>query len=85
MRSYRFYYLDRNNHIIMGRDHEHPDDADAMLRAVELSTTHAVEVWQEGRLVGRLPKCNPSAKVSPQESTAENFRLNSGTPLASQT
>ena len=56
MTSYRFYFLDRKNHIVCARDSNHVADSDAMEHATELSVTHNVEVWQEARCVGQVGK-----------------------------
>jgi hypothetical protein len=56
MQQYRLYYFDKNDHIIMAQDFAARDDDDALCHAVPLTKTHAIEVWQLNRMIGRLSK-----------------------------
>lgn len=56
MGTYRFYILDRNNHIIEHRERACPDDLDALDMARFLSGDHPVELWMGARLVAHVNK-----------------------------
>lgn len=55
LRFYRAYQLDAAGHICSPPDViEAADDKEALQLARGLASTHLVEVWEQGRLVGRL-------------------------------
>lgn len=56
MQNYRLYFFDKNNHIILARDFTAQDDDGALCYAVPHTKTHAIEVWQLNRMIGRLAK-----------------------------
>ena len=53
MTIYRFYFLDRHDHIAHAKDVDCDSDADALDRARSLHHAHGLEVWDGRRLVGR--------------------------------
>ena len=57
MGIYRVYFMDRDDHILRGRDFEAADDAAATARAdqfcAEMAECVAVEIWQGARRLGR--------------------------------
>ena len=55
MPDYRIYRIDRENHIAGVREFPGVSDDDALAEAAEMVTTaYGIEVWDRGRLVGRL-------------------------------
>jgi hypothetical protein len=54
MGSYRFYILDKKNHIIGHRERACDDDLDALDMAKFLSGDHPIELWSGTRLVAHV-------------------------------
>ena len=55
MSLYRFYFLDRHDHIRSRADVECADDDDALGQATTVICDHpGIEVWQGNRVVGKL-------------------------------
>jgi hypothetical protein len=58
--SYRFYNLGRGGHIIGDREIvECADDKEAIKKAMLKADHFDVEIWDENRLVARLPSSLP--------------------------
>lgn len=56
MATYRYYFLDDQDHIIEAEAQEFPDDARAKEMAAEIAARHpgyAMEIWQGARIVHR--------------------------------
>jgi hypothetical protein len=56
MADYRCYFVNNLNQIQAAESLDCREDAEAMLRAVELAETQSlnIEIWSGARLVGRL-------------------------------
>jgi len=56
MAAYRFYYVNRNDHVFNGQLHECDHDLAALERAQSLCGEHSIEVWQKARRVALVGK-----------------------------
>jgi hypothetical protein len=56
MQEYEFRFQDRLKVTVHVEVHAHPDDLSALERARRLSSTHAIEVWDDNRFVVRVKK-----------------------------
>ena len=56
MQPYNMAFLDKLNVVITERGFAGRSDGDAVAHALTLCATYAIEVTQDDRLVGRIPK-----------------------------
>ena len=56
MPDYEFRFQDRLKVTVHAEVHPHPDDLSALERARALSSTHAIEVWNDGQFIARIKK-----------------------------
>jgi len=68
VRNYKLYSLDRNGRVFSVEDCEARDDLSALDAGRARCADNDVEVWQEGRRVGRLKKGNGGLDASDRES-----------------
>ena len=54
--GYRAFLFDRTGHVTKRHDFEADDDVQAVQIAQQYVDGHDVEVWQLGRVVGKLKK-----------------------------
>ena len=54
LQHYQIHFFDRLNFRVLVRKWSGKDDLDALDEARRLSTTHAIEVWQNDRRVARV-------------------------------
>ena len=59
--QYKIYIVDGKNRISFAYDFEGPDDLSALDKAYTFTHAHAVEVWQQTRLVARVAKGGEAA------------------------
>ena len=77
MADYEFRFLDRLKVPVIVQIHPHPDDASALAQGVELSRTHAIEVWKDGILVARVKKAEAPLVRSRKSETGKGRITNS--------
>jgi hypothetical protein len=61
MADYRCYFVNNLDQIQAAESFDCTEDAEAMLKAVELAEAQSlgVEIWSGARLVGRLSRATP--------------------------
>lgn len=64
VQRYQIHFFDRLNVKFLIRDWVGKDDLDALDHARKLSTTHAVEVWEDERRIARVSRAD--TLVAPQ-------------------
>jgi hypothetical protein len=62
MPAYRIYTVDYNGHFVGAKDIECADDREAVIQAFQAIHVNDVELWQQDRLVARLPRYQKAPK-----------------------
>ena len=64
MISYSIHALDRQGNIALSHTVQCTDDLDALSAGVRCSDFHAIEIWQDARLVARVKLANAPLDVA---------------------